>query len=92
MQSRVDVGLDLDIVVGELVNNAVLHGSPPIEVMVTFEGGVLRIAVHDQDPDMGSPTPDSRGLAMVTRLATDWGITRDGDGGKWVWAELFGRY
>jgi hypothetical protein len=83
-----DIAAELDIVVGELVANAILHGTPPIQATVTLEDGVLRVAVHDQDPDMGSPTPDSRGLAIVAHLTTDWGVTHDGDGGKSVWAEL----
>ncbi len=78
----------MDIIVGELVANAVLHGTPPIEATVTLEDGILRIAVHDQDPEMGSPTPDSRGLTLVAHLTTGWGITQDAGGGKSVWAEL----
>jgi hypothetical protein len=55
---------------------------------VNLEDGVLRVAVHDWEPDMGSPTSDSRGLTLVAHLTSRWGVTPDGDGGKSVWAEL----
>jgi anti-sigma regulatory factor (Ser/Thr protein kinase) len=83
-----DIAADVSIIVGELVANAVLHGAPPIQATVTLDHGILRVAVHDHDAEMGSPTPDSRGLTIVAGLATDWGVTRDGDGGKSVWARL----
>lgn len=83
-----DIAAEVDVIVGELVANAVLHGIPPIRATVTLDHGVYRIAVHDQDPEMGSPTADSRGLTIVAHLTTGWGVTHDGDGGKSVWAEL----
>jgi anti-sigma regulatory factor (Ser/Thr protein kinase) len=83
-----DIAANVDVVVGELVANAVLHGIPPIQATATLEDGIVRIAVHDQDPEMGSPTPDSRGLTLVAHLATDWGVSHDEQGGKSVWAEL----
>ena len=83
-----DIAANVDVIVSELVANAVLHGTPPIQATATLQHGTLRIAVHDQDPEMGSPTPDSRGLTLVAHLSTSWGVTPDGDGGKSVWAEL----
>jgi two-component sensor histidine kinase len=82
-----DIAAEVDVIVGELVANAVLHGTPPIQATVTLDHGVLRVAVHDQNPDMGPPTADSRGLSIVARLTTGWGVTQDGDDGKTVWAE-----
>jgi two-component sensor histidine kinase len=83
-----DIAAEVDIIVGELVANAALHGTSPIQATVTLAHGVLRVAVHDQEPAMGQPTPDSRGLPIVAHLTTDWGVTHHGDGSKSVWAEL----
>ena len=81
------IAANLDIVVSELIANAVLHGSPPIQVVASLQDGIVRVAVHDQRPEMGSPTPESRGLTIIPHLADQWGVTNE-DGGKSVWAHL----
>ncbi len=83
-----DLAADVDLVVSEFVANAIVHGTPPIEVTVTVEDETIRVEVHDLQPVMGLPTPDSRGLNIVAHLAKDWGVTKDGQPGKCVWAEL----
>jgi two-component sensor histidine kinase len=83
-----DVAGDVDLIVSELVANAVRHGAPPIHLTASVDDRVLRIEVHDHNPTMGQPTPDSRGLAIVTALTSQNGVTPDGDDGKSVWAEL----
>ncbi len=82
------------LVVSELVSNAVVHSGTAIEVEVQFAGDLLRLSVHD-DGD-GVPwvvPPDQRtiggvGLDLVSRLARSWGVTEDPQGGKDVWCEL----
>lgn len=84
------------LVVSELVTNAVRHaGTPATLRLVPAAAGVV-VQVED-----GSETvprllpPDSRtvsgglGLAIVDRLAQEWGCTDRADGpGKTVWARL----
>jgi anti-sigma regulatory factor (Ser/Thr protein kinase) len=75
------------VIVSELVTNAILHGEPPVrlEVLTTETG--LRLVVHDTRPDVGRATPDSRGLRIVDTLATDWGVAPTARG-KYFWADV----
>ncbi len=87
------VRADTELVVSELVTNAMLHGEAPVTVRVAA-GGKVRVEVSDA----GRATPillqrsteamTGRGLAMVTALASSWGVDRLPGGGKTVWAEL----
>ena len=83
-----------EIVVTELVTNAVEHAASPAVVVVTRDDGTLRLAVRDFDtaplPDVRLPGPESargRGLAMVAALSQAWGVCPHGDG-KTIWSEL----
>jgi hypothetical protein len=55
---------------------------------------VLRLAVTDGSPRQpvvrhySDQSTTGRGLALVTALATRWGIDPHSDGSKTVWAEL----
>lgn len=86
---------DAELVVSELVTNAVLHGEAPIAVRVRVGGGV-RIEVEDAGrtaPILLQGNPDSmtgRGLSMVSALTSGWGVEPAGGGGKIIWAELGG--
>ncbi|WP_407913357.1 ATP-binding protein [Kitasatospora sp. NE20-6] len=82
--------------VGELVANAVGHGSVPPGrlVLVAFEytGGALCIEVHDACADEpvlrtpGEADESGRGLRVVEALAAEWGVrARAGGVGKVVW-------
>ncbi len=75
------------LVVGELVTNAVLHGTPPISLSATPHANGLRVGVRDRRPDLGPDAPDSRGLQLVEALALQWGVDSLSDG-KVVWAFL----
>ena len=85
---------DLALVVSELVTNAVLHGlgDVTLELTVEPEAGV-RVEVSDDAPVSPPPAeyrPDAesgRGLLMVSRLASRWGMRPEGPG-KVVWADL----
>jgi anti-sigma regulatory factor (Ser/Thr protein kinase) len=88
---------DVVLVVSELVTNAVLHGSPPIELHVEFEDGwCCRVAVSDADPAHGLAAAKGpfastgRGLEIVAALAVETGVERYRDA-KTVWAEFGGR-
>ena len=92
-----DAAVDVDDVLlcgAELVTNALLHGSPPVELEIELTDDVLRVAVHDARPGavekhrpMSSDTAAGRGLQIVETLATRWGVTPH-DGGKAIWFEF----
>ena len=83
----------VEVVVSELVTNAITHGqsSPRIEVALTRHA--VRVAVHDDSPTPPSHrTPDvdrpgGRGLHLVDRIASRWG-SEPSNGGKVVWFEM----
>jgi hypothetical protein len=84
---------DAALVVTELVANAVLHAGGPVQLLVTFAGTGLRLAVSDGSPappverSYGTGASTGRGLALVSHIAQRWGVDRT-DAGKTVWAEL----
>lgn len=83
-----------EIVVTELVTNAVEHAVSASVVEVERSAHALRLTVRDFDlaplPEAHLPEPTSprgRGLAMVAAVATSWGVEPHRDG-KTVWAEM----
>ncbi len=85
------------LVVSELVANAVLHAGGPIEVTVAVDVGpplTARLSVVDDSPvaptvrHYGSGASTGRGLGLVARLASRWGMDSVGDSAKVVWAEV----
>jgi anti-sigma regulatory factor (Ser/Thr protein kinase) len=87
---------DVALVVTELVANAVLHAGAPISLTVRRlddRPDAVRVEVADGSPappvarSYGSQASTGRGLALVARVATRWGVDQ-ADGGKSVWAEV----
>jgi GAF domain-containing protein/anti-sigma regulatory factor (Ser/Thr protein kinase) len=84
---------DAELVVSELVTNAVLHAGPPITVRVDVDADAVRIAVSDGSRDTPvralarADSMTGRGLSLVAALARDWGVEATPDG-KVVWCEL----
>jgi anti-sigma regulatory factor (Ser/Thr protein kinase) len=84
------------VIVSELVTNAVLHGAGLITVRVLRQGAgdPPTIEVSDQGqgkPCVRHPTWDEgsgRGILTVERLSRAWGTRRISGGGKVVWAAL----
>ena len=81
---------DIDLVISELVTNAVVHAQPPIELVVLVGRGALRIEVCD-GLAMSPVIPTSErlelgcGLTIVDNLTDRWGwLVRPP--GKCVWA------
>ncbi len=74
----------LELLVSELVTNAVLHARSTIVVDVERINDVLRVGVHDSSSDLPvrrelEPTAESgRGLNIVHNLALRWGVDFDG--------------
>src|SRR4051812_24372388 len=74
---------DLELVVSELVTNAVEHGRGAVQLEVTHTDRELRGSVSDRGSGFVyelrpfSDTRDGgRGLAIVDALVTNWGIRR----------------
>lgn len=85
---------DAELVVSELVSNAVRHTAGEIELAIVLHEHFLHLAVHDSSADpprMTSPDPDSgeggRGLLLVDAVTAGWGSTPTA-AGKHVWATL----
>lgn len=87
------VRADTELVVSELVTNALLHGEAPVTIRVSV-GATVRVEVTDAGrsaPILLQRNTDAmtgRGLAMVAALASGWGVEPVPGGGKTVWAEL----
>ncbi|WP_367318895.1 SpoIIE family protein phosphatase [Streptomyces sp. HUAS ZL42] len=83
-----------ELVVSELVTNALRYGRPPIQLRLIHAGHTLICEVFDSSstaPHMRrARTFDEggRGLLLVGQLAQRWG-TRHAATGKTVWAEQF---
>jgi PAS domain S-box-containing protein len=83
------------LLVSELVTNAVLHARTEVEVSVARLDGRVRVRVGDRRPSRGlvpqrcSPySGTGQGLALVEQLASRFGVD-GGDAGKTVWFELW---
>jgi DNA-binding NarL/FixJ family response regulator len=83
----------VELLVSELVTNAVVHASSAPRVEVALDGDTARVQVYDDDPALptaGEASTSSlggRGLFLVEQLATRWGTEPHGDG-KVIWFEL----
>ena len=97
------LGDDLDVlvleavqlIVSELVTNAIVHARGEVEVSITTPPGAVRIEVVDQAPERapeirpldGKLATSGRGLRMVEGFSRSWGVRAD-DRCKVVWAEV----
>jgi len=85
---------DVELVVSELVTNAMRHGRG--EITMHLDVTPDRVVVGVQDQGTGLPLPqepdetvaNGRGLALVAILATEWGVRPEPGGGKVVWCVL----
>ncbi|GAB2878532.1 ATP-binding protein [Streptomyces mayteni] len=87
-----------ELVVSELVTNAVQHGRGPLAFRVAWFAvrGRLRLTVWDDGPGWAPLRParpaddveSGRGLLIVAALAVDWGQYAMPGAGKALWAEL----
>jgi anti-sigma regulatory factor (Ser/Thr protein kinase) len=84
----------VELLVAELVTNAVVHGAPPVTVRIESLPDRVRIAVTDTSPRLplaGPPQAESitgRGLQIVKALSSGWGVVPRAEGGKVVWADV----
>lgn len=87
-----ETAADIELIVSELVTNAVLHGAAPVALILRTAPGVISIEVCDGSPGQPAiPTEDTRrphagrGLMIVDGLSDHWGW-RLQPPGKCVWA------
>ena len=84
---------DAELIVSELVTNAIRHGGEPIELQIRLDKEGLLIAVLDGGsalPVLRDPGPDDtsgRGLRLIQELSDRWSSGRDTDNTV-VWAYL----
>jgi len=85
---------DVELVVSELVTNAVVHGTGLITLRVRVIDGFVSVGVQDGGrdvPHIDSADPSregGRGMAVIAGLVSDWGVRVEGESGKEVWAIL----
>ena len=82
------------LLTSELVTNAVRYGGSRATLEARRPGGVLRVSVEDDSPELpeeGLAPPFSaesgRGVMLVDALSARWGVEAR-PGGKRVWFEL----
>jgi anti-sigma regulatory factor (Ser/Thr protein kinase) len=84
---------DAQLVVSELVTNAVVHAQTDLTVALALSSDAIRIEVRDRNrtpPMARSPAAFSmsgRGLPLIDAVTSAWGVNQFGDG-KVVWAQL----
>ncbi|MGI5350712.1 SpoIIE family protein phosphatase [Streptomyces sp. CA-250714] len=89
-----DVVDSAELLLSELVTNAVLHARTEVEVSASAVDGTVRVRVADRRPSRGLVPQERRayastglGLLVVERLASRYGVEAD-DERKTVWFEL----
>ena len=90
---RIDLVETAELLVSELVTNALRHSEPPCVLSIRFADAGVEISVEDGDPSMPVLRPrdelaeDGRGFVLIDALAADWGV-RAIDHGKSTWFTL----
>ena len=93
---------DAALLTSELVSNAIEHAHSEVEVVVCADDKILRVEVHDgfsiteafrvvaetEMETVDTSAPRGRGLFLVRRVATRYGVLDKGAAGKAVWFEL----
>lgn len=84
---------DAELLVSEVVTNALMHAGTPIDLWIAMLGHTLRVEVSDGAPhlpvrrDYAAMAGTGRGLQLLEELSDQWGVDTVGDG-KTVWFEL----
>jgi hypothetical protein len=85
---------DVELLLTELITNAIIHARSDVEVRLEPSGAGVRVEVIDGNPTMpiaGTLTPaalSGRGLTLVQSISTRWGAHHNTAGGKTVWFEV----
>jgi anti-sigma regulatory factor (Ser/Thr protein kinase) len=90
-----DVSETAELLVSELVTNAITHGTGMVTLSIDITDESLAVTVGDEEPAQPELQPErlmalgGRGLRMIDTLASAWGVNRHVDGpGKDVWFRL----
>ena len=92
-----DLRTSAQLIVSELVTNAVRHAVGDIGVEAVLRGDFLHLRVHDGSPEPPVPVrsdasimrDSGRGLPIVAKYSSAWGfIVNQSQSGKVVWATL----
>ena len=88
-----EVSLDVQLVISELVTNALQAECTRVSVALDAHHTYVRIATSDDAPGVPVKQPltsdqsHGRGLYLVDALSSRWGVDAE-DGGKTVWADV----
>ena len=89
-----DVAPDVELVISELIANAVEHAETMVAVRLSSDGNLVRLEVDDDGPgwpnltEPGMDSASGRGLLIVDRYSYRWGVERLPGDGKMTWAEF----
>ena len=86
----------LQLVVSELVGNAVRHGRPPVQMWLRRVGRGVRVDVHDEAALVpptsatlsGVDAESGRGLFLVDAVSAESGVDEVEGDGKLTWARV----
>jgi len=93
VSEREELSYDIQLVLSELLSNAIVHGSGPLTVTVQRDNGLFIVEGFDMHRDMrvesvsGPDDESKRGLAVVNSVAYSHGCERC-PRGKRCWAVL----
>jgi anti-anti-sigma factor len=84
------------LVANELVTNALVHSRGPVRLRLELHEERLHMAVYDPSPRLLALAVDpgdleaegGRGLLIVDKLASSWGVHPSPEGGKAIWCVL----
>jgi hypothetical protein len=97
LQTHPVLGVDVDdvqLALTELVSNAILHGSGPVDVELVAGASTLRLNVSDssavmpRQPRAATNRSSGRGLMLIGKIASAWAAHPRPEGGKTVWCEF----
>jgi anti-sigma regulatory factor (Ser/Thr protein kinase) len=83
---------DLELLVSEIVSNAVLHGSGDITLVVRLDNGHVHVQVSDEGAELPHQQSTTGahggfGLRLLDQLSVNWGVDAGADG-KTVWFDV----
>ncbi len=92
-EGREDLVETAELLVSEIVTNALVHAGTPIEVGFTLVGQGLHVEVADGSPHLPSPrgygpsAGTGRGLMLLEGMVDEWGV-EPAESGKTVWFRI----
>jgi len=84
----------VELLTGEVVTNAIVHGRSGPQLAVEVDDHVVRVAVRDLSPELPVrrlgrvDDVSGRGVIIIEKLASAWGVEREDNGAKRVWFEV----